>query len=72
MQLLYGNDGMNYHTIAKSSEMTPAQEKELLKDYLRYDFVSDDSIYSSLDAEPVAITCVTTDYLIRYRKKNCW
>lgn len=37
MQLLYGNDGMNYHTIAKSSEMTPAQEKELLKDYLRYD-----------------------------------
>ena len=62
MQLLYGNDGMNYHTIAKSSEMTPAQEKELLKDYLRYDFVSDDSIYSSLDAEPVAITCVTTDF----------
>lgn len=61
MQLLYGNDGMNYHTIAKSSEMTPAQEKELLKDYLRYDFVSDDSIYSSVAAEPVAITCVTTD-----------
>ena len=61
MQLLYGNDGLNYHTIAKSNEMTPAQEKELLKDYLRYDFVSDDSIYSSLDAEPVAITCVTTD-----------
>lgn len=61
MQLLYGNDGMNYHTIAKSSEITSNQEKELLKDYLRYDFVSDDSSYSSLETEPVAITCVTTD-----------
>lgn len=61
MQLLYGNDGINYHTIAKSAEMTESQEKELLSSYLGYDFVRDTEHYSSPSAEPISLVYVTTN-----------
>ena len=61
MQLLYGNDGVNYHTIAKSKEITVVQEKELLQGYLGYSFVENLQDYSSVDKEPVALSYVTTD-----------
>lgn len=61
MQLLYGNDGINYHTIAKSKEITANQEKELLAGYLGYDFVNDTSKYSSALKEPISFSYVTTD-----------
>ena len=31
MQLVYGNDGQNYTTIAKSAEITEEQERRLLE-----------------------------------------
>lgn len=61
MQLLYGNDGKNYVTIAKSAELTPVQEEELLKGYLGYDFVKNTAQYSSISSQPVSFTYVTTD-----------
>lgn len=61
MQLLYGNDGMNYRTIAKSKQMTDEQEKKLLDGYVRYSFVKDEAKYASVYEEPVALTYVTTD-----------
>lgn len=61
MQLLYGNDGVNYNTIAKSEELSQMQERELLKDYLGYSFVRDTSKYSSAEKEPISLTCVTTN-----------
>lgn len=61
MQLLYGNDGTNYVTAAKSAELTSVQEKELLKGYLGYDFVKNTSLYSSISSQPISLTYVTTD-----------
>lgn len=61
MQLLYGNDGINYHTIAKSRELTDIQEKELLAGYLGYEFAKESGKYSSVEKEPVSITYVTTN-----------
>lgn len=61
MQLLYGNDGKNYATIAKSAELTPVQEKELLRGYSGYDFVKNTAQYSSIASQPVSLTYVTTD-----------
>ena len=34
MQLVYGNDGQNYTTIAKSAEITEEQVRRLLEGYL--------------------------------------
>lgn len=39
MQLLYGNDGQNYTTIAKSERNTDEQERRLLETYRRYGYV---------------------------------
>ena len=39
MQLLYGNDGQNYTTIAKSEGITDEQERRLLETYRRYGYV---------------------------------
>ncbi|MDE6434858.1 MAG: hypothetical protein K2L07_11605, partial [Lachnospiraceae bacterium] len=61
MQLIYGNDGTNYRTIAKSQSMKPVQEKRLLEGYKKYDFVEDSTLYSSAAKEPTALTYVTTD-----------
>lgn len=61
MQLLYGNDGTNYATAAKSAELTPVQEKELLRGYLGYDYVKNAALYSSIPSQPFSLTYVTTD-----------
>lgn len=61
MQLLYGNNGTNYATAAKSAEVTPEQEKELLNGYTGYDFVKNPSLYSDIASQPVSLTYVTTD-----------
>ncbi len=61
MQLLYGNDGVNYRVIDKSAEMTDGVQKTLLGSYSRYDFVTDPKVYSSVAQEPEAITYVSTN-----------
>lgn len=61
MQLLYGNDGTNYHTIARSKDMTDMQERELLVGYLGYEFARDPAIYSTVEREPLALTYATTN-----------
>lgn len=57
---VYGNDGENYRTIAKTQDITAAQEKKLLSGYLGYEFVRDMNLYSSVAKEPIAFTYVTT------------
>lgn len=61
MQLLYGNDGVNYHTIAKSEEISEQQEKEILENYLGYDFVPESAHYSDVTKEPYSIIYAVTD-----------
>ncbi len=55
MQLLYANDGINYRTISKSSTLNEQQEKALLNAYMKYDFVSHNELYTSIDDEPEAL-----------------
>jgi hypothetical protein len=61
MQLLYGNDGMNYHTIAKSVEISEQQEKEMLESYLGFSFVPDSAMYSDISREPHSLIYAVTD-----------
>lgn len=58
MQLLYGNDGINYRTIDKSPEMTDGVEKAVLGTYSKYEFVSNLHKYTE---EPEAVTYVTSN-----------
>lgn len=61
MQLLYGNDGTNYKTIAKSKEMTSGQEKQIIQGYLGYNFVKERDKYTSVYDEPISLSYVTTN-----------
>lgn len=61
MQLLYGNDGINYRMIDKSPEMTDAVQKALLSTYSKYEFVANPKAYSSRASEPEAVTYVTSN-----------
>lgn len=58
MQLLYGNDGINYRTIDKSPEMTDGVEKAVLGTYSKYEFVSNPYKYTE---EPETVTYVTSN-----------
>lgn len=58
MQLLYGNDGINYRTIDKSPDMSEGVEKSILGTYSKYEFVSNPRAYSN---EPEAVTYVTSN-----------
>lgn len=58
MQLLYGNDGINYRTIDKSPDMSEGVEKAILGTYSKYEFVSNPRAYSN---EPEAVTYVTSN-----------
>ncbi len=40
IQLLYGNNGVNYTEIARSSNLTEEQYNELYKSYMGYSFVA--------------------------------
>lgn len=72
MQLLYANDGINYRTINKSPSLSSGAEKVLLGSYMKYDFVSNTDLYSSVSMEPEALTYAVSnlnnelekDYLI--------
>lgn len=61
MQLLYGNDGVNYRVLDKSSEMSDGIYKSMLATYSKYDFVSNGRAYTSVDKEPECITYVTSN-----------
>lgn len=61
MQILYGNDGTNYRTIDKSSNMTGDVERAILGSYAKYDFSRVPGMYSSVEKEPEAITYVTSN-----------
>lgn len=61
MQLLYGNDGNNYRTLARTADMNDIIEKELKEAYLNYRFVEHSDLYTSVENQPVSITYVTTN-----------
>ena len=69
MQLVYGNDGQNYTTIAKSEEITDEQERRLLESYRGYGYVKNRELYSDASKEPCSITYVTTDILGKRDRK---
>ena len=69
MQLLYGNDGQNYTTIAKSEGITDEQERRLLETYRRYGYVKNRNLYSDPSKEPFSLTYVTTDILEKGKRK---
>lgn len=70
MQLLYANDGINYRTISKSFNLSTGVEKELLGSYLKYDFVTNQNNYSSIENEPEAISYAVSN-LNNELPKNC-
>jgi len=60
MQLLYGNDKIDYRVIAKSPEVAEQMVKELANGgYLFYDYAKGE--YSSAEKEPAALCCVFTN-----------
>lgn len=61
MQILYGNDGNNYRTLARTKDVSNSIEKAVRESYLSYYFVEDDGIYSAIENHPVSITYVTTN-----------
>ena len=61
MQILYGNDGVNYRLIDKSTEMSDGIQKSMLATYSKYEFVTKSKAYSSVDKEPETITYVTSN-----------
>lgn len=63
MQLVYGNDGQNYTTIAKSAEITEEQERRLLESYRGYGYVKNRELYSDASKEPVSLSYASTDIL---------
>lgn len=69
MQLVYGNDGQNYATIAKSKGITDDQERRLLESYRGYGYVKNRKLYSDASKEPFSLTYVTTDILERGKRK---
>lgn len=62
MQLLYGNDGVNYRTLDKSSDMPNEIQNSILSTYAKYDFVSNSQEYSSAEKEPEILTYVTSNF----------
>lgn len=72
MQLLYGNDGQNYTTIAKSEGITDEQERRLLETYRRYGYVKNRNLYSDPSKEPFSLTYVTTDILEKEKERFFW
>jgi len=61
MQILYGNDGVNYRLLDKSGTMSEGVQKSMLATYSKYEFVSKARLYSSVGNEPEAITYVTSN-----------
>lgn len=59
MQLLYGNDRRDYRVIAKSPDLTENIAKQLEKSgFLYYGYAK--GTYSSVEQEPIALSCVCT------------
>lgn len=61
MQILYGNDGVNYRLLDKSGTMSDGVQKSMLATYSKYEFVSKARLYSAVGNEPEAITYVTSN-----------
>ena len=61
MQILYGNDGVNYRLIDKSLHMSNGIQKSMLATYSKYEFITNFKAYSSVDKEPESITYVTSN-----------
>ena len=61
MELVYGNDGMNYRTLARSGDTTAKVEQQLLSSYVRYYFPENPFAYTSPETEPESIIYVTSD-----------
>ena len=69
MDLVYGNDGMNYRTFARSGNINMRVEQLLLKNYRKYYFPDNASAYSKPENVPESIIYVSSD-LNRALPKN--
>ncbi len=69
IQLLYGNNGVNYTEIARSSNLTEEQYNELYKSYLGYSFVANPELYESNEQEPIAYNIVMTNLSGKLQKE---
>lgn len=61
IQLLYGNNGVNYTEIARSSNLSAEQYNELYKSYLGYSFAMNPELYEKKEQEPVAYNILMTN-----------
>lgn len=61
MDLIYGNDGMNYRVFAKSDGISQSAEQQLQSGYMKYYFVKNPSAYSRGSMEPESIYYRTTN-----------
>lgn len=61
LQLVYGNDGVNYKALAKSGELSDSQYTELKRDFLGYQPVRNPERYGDAGQEPVAYSMAVTD-----------
>lgn len=61
IQLLYGNNGVNYTDIARSSNLSAEQYNELYKSYLGYSFAMNPELYEKKEQEPVAYNILMTN-----------
>ena len=68
IQLLYGNNGVNYTEIARSSNLSEEQYSELYKSYLGYPFTVSPELYEKKEEEPIAYNMLVTIYSESCRK----
>ncbi len=61
IQLLYGNNGVNYTEIARSSNLSEEQYSELYKSYLGYPFTVSPELYEKKEEEPIAYNMLVTN-----------
>lgn len=61
IQLLYGNNGVNYAEIARSSNLSTEQYSELYKSYLGYPLAVDPELYGKKEEEPIAYNILVTN-----------
>lgn len=61
MDLIYGNDGMNYRIFGQSGGLSPEAAAKIQKGYMGYRFPANTAAYSSAMTEPEAFIYVTSN-----------
>lgn len=70
MQLIYGNDGINYRVFAKSVHIPLRAENLLKSSYMHYHFVNKSQFYASIKNEPEALSYVTSNLENSFEKEH--